>query len=84
LTNLADLLDSVKLSGNNVDLFAVLAPKERAVPNLTLAERLDKEAEYLGAYVSGHPVEKYDRVRQHYHVPDISDLAPEQTVHLVL
>lgn len=84
LTNLADLLDSVKLSGNNVDLFAVLAPKERAVPNLTLTERLDKEAEYLGAYVSGHPVEKYDRVRQHYHVPDISDLAPEQTVHLVL
>ncbi|WP_208422343.1 DNA polymerase III subunit alpha [Latilactobacillus fragifolii] len=84
LANLADLLDSVKLSGNNVDLFAVLAPKERAVSNLTLTERLDKEAEYLGAYVSGHPVEKYDRVRQHYHVPDISDLSAEQSVHLVL
>ncbi|MDC9280739.1 hypothetical protein, partial [Clostridioides difficile] len=69
LMNLDDLLDSVKLAGDNMSLFEILAPKEKTVPNLTLTERLDKEAEYLGAYLSGHPVEKYERVRRYYHVP---------------
>ncbi|AUX11972.1 DNA polymerase III subunit alpha [Latilactobacillus sakei] len=84
LMNLDDLLDSVKLAGDNMSLFEILAPKEKTVPNLTLTERLDKEAEYLGAYLSGHPVEKYDRVRRYYHVPEVSDLAPNQNVRLVL
>ncbi|MEJ1320807.1 DNA polymerase III subunit alpha [Latilactobacillus sakei] len=84
LMNLDDLLDSVKLVGDNMSLFEILAPKEKTVSNLTLTERLDKEAEYLGAYLSGHPVEKYERVRRYYHVPEVSDLAPNQNVRLVL
>ncbi|SPC38569.1 DNA polymerase III subunit alpha [Latilactobacillus fuchuensis] len=84
LTNLPDLLDSIQLAGDSLDLFEVLAPKPKDVPNLTLTERLDKEAEYLGAYLSGHPVEKYERTRRYYHIPAISELHAGQNVRLVL
>ncbi|KRM72585.1 DNA polymerase III subunit alpha [Lacticaseibacillus brantae] len=57
--NLDELIESVKLSGDNVTLFEVLQPKPVTVPEMSLTDRLDKEAEVLGVYLSGHPVEKY-------------------------
>ncbi len=59
LANLGELIDSVKLSGNDVGLFALLAPKPVAVPEFAPTERLDQEAAVLGVYLSGHPVDRY-------------------------
>lgn len=84
LVNLPDLLDSVQLAGDSLDLFEVLAPKPKSVPNLTLTERLDKEAEYLGAYLSGHPVEKFARLQRYYHLPSVSELSADQNVRVLL
>ena len=55
------LLSNIELSGNNVELFSMLAPKKTIVEKIEISndELLEKENYYLGAYLSGHPVEKY-------------------------
>ena len=59
LYDFRDLIESIQLAGNNLSLFDVLDPKKHEVDDFTLTERLNQEKEYLGVYVSGHPVEKY-------------------------
>jgi len=59
LYDFRDLIESIQLAGKNLSLFDVLDPKKHEVDDFTLTERLNQEKEYLGVYVSGHPVEKY-------------------------
>ena len=61
LAMLPRLLSNIELSGNNVELFSILAPKKTTVEKIEISndELLEKENYYLGAYLSGHPVEKY-------------------------
>ncbi|WP_119326818.1 DNA polymerase III subunit alpha [Companilactobacillus musae] len=59
LYDFRDLIESIQLAGSNLSLFDVLDPKKHQVDDFTLTERLNQEKEYLGVYVSGHPVEKY-------------------------
>ena len=59
LYDFRDLIESIQLAGSNLSLFDVLDPKKHQVNDFTLTERLNQEKEYLGVYVSGHPVEKY-------------------------
>lgn len=54
-----DLIESIQLAGSNLSLFDVLDPKKHEVDDYSLTEKLNQEKEYLGIYVSGHPVEKY-------------------------
>ena len=42
-----------------MSLFASLTPKVREVDELPSAEKLGYEREYLGVYLSGHPIEPY-------------------------
>lgn len=58
LLDVRDLVDSIKLAGNSISLFDTLEPKKHEVDDFTLTERLNQEKEFLGIYVSGHPVEK--------------------------
>ncbi|MGY3777622.1 DNA polymerase III subunit alpha [Isobaculum melis] len=59
ISSLEGVLSSVKYSGNNMDLLGILEPKYEQMPDLTLEEKLEMEETYLGAYVSGHPIEQY-------------------------
>ncbi|TGD25444.1 DNA polymerase III subunit alpha [Companilactobacillus suantsaicola] len=59
LYDFRDLIESIQLAGSNLSLFDVLDPKKHEVDDFTLTERLNQEKEYLGVYVSGHPVEKF-------------------------
>ncbi len=59
LKRVPQLIATTTFSGQSELLAEELALKEEAVPDLTLAEKLDQEETYLGAYLSGHPVEKY-------------------------
>ena len=59
IANLDELINSVKLAGNDVGLFSVLAPKPIVVPEMPAGERFEEEANVLGVYLSGHPVDKY-------------------------
>lgn len=84
VANLPEFLSSVELSGNSLDLFEALAPKIAKRPDLTLSERLTKEDEYLGAYLSGHPVEQYAQLAQQQHATSIGDLSADESVTLLL
>lgn len=59
LKRVPQLIANTNFSGQSELLAEELALKEEAVPDLSLAEKLDQEETYLGAYLSGHPVEKY-------------------------
>lgn len=79
-----EFLSTVELSGNNVDLFAALAPKVQHQPDLDLMTKLQKEEAVLGAYLSGHPVEQYRDLRRKLHAVPISDLASVQRATVVV
>lgn len=54
LAMLPRLLSNIELSGNNVELFSMLAPKKNIVEKIKISndELLEKENYYLGAYLS--------------------------------
>lgn len=57
--NLGELIETVKLAGNDVTLFEAFQPKTITVPKLSATAQLDQEAAVLGVYLSGHPVDRY-------------------------
>ncbi|KRN88946.1 DNA polymerase III subunit alpha [Ligilactobacillus ceti] len=60
---LPKLISNINLSGSNVELFSYLAPKKTTEKSaLSVSELLAKEYYYLGAYLTGHPVDKYQEV----------------------
>ncbi|WP_056979670.1 DNA polymerase III subunit alpha [Companilactobacillus nodensis] len=70
-----DLIESIQLAGSNLSLFDVLDPKKHEVDDYSLTEKLNQEKEYLGIYVSGHPVEKYREKLLNTNTVKISNLA---------
>ncbi len=54
-----EFMSSIELSGNSLSLFKKLEPTVHHKPEMTLMDRLEKENDYLGAYLSGHPVERF-------------------------
>ncbi|WP_099974719.1 DNA polymerase III subunit alpha [Lactobacillus terrae] len=59
LLDIRDQIESIGLAGTNLFLNDLLDPKQNQVDDFTLVERLNQEKEYLGTFVSGHPVAKY-------------------------
>ncbi|UQS85431.1 DNA polymerase III subunit alpha [Apilactobacillus apisilvae] len=59
LASINEFIESINLSGNSLELFDALRPKIKHFDELKENEKLQKENEYLGAYLSGHPVEQY-------------------------
>jgi len=57
--SLKPIIDSVAFSAGSMDLLAKTKPKELQVEPYTDSEQLDLEFEYLGVYLSGHPLESY-------------------------
>jgi len=84
LTSVPELMSSAELAGGSMSLFASLAPKIKKQPELPLGERLAKEAEYLGVYVSGHPVEAYSWLAQQRRTQLVSSLNSDQTAQLLV
>lgn len=72
VANLHDLLATLRLSGNNLDLFAMLQPKQKHVDELTTTEKLAKEAQYLGFYLSAHPVDAYRSLQLSYPIVHVT------------
>ncbi|MFD0897595.1 DNA polymerase III subunit alpha [Loigolactobacillus binensis] len=74
LKRVPQLIANTAFSGQSELLAEELALKEEAVPDLTLAEKLDQEETYLGAYLSGHPVEKYANLQWLKPTVNVSEL----------
>ncbi|MDR3190709.1 MAG: DNA polymerase III subunit alpha [Lactobacillaceae bacterium] len=57
LDSMQGYIDAIGLAGESMSLFETLAPKTREVTDYTQAEKLAYELDYLGFYLSGHPIE---------------------------
>ncbi|WP_125572879.1 DNA polymerase III subunit alpha [Levilactobacillus huananensis] len=81
---LPEFLSTVELSGDNVELFAALAPKVKRQPDFDLMTKLHHEEQVLGAYLSGHPVEQYRQLGEKRHAVPISDLIVDSRVTVIV
>ena len=72
--NITDLIESIKLAAGSIALFDVVKPKQQPVADFSLNEKLTLEKQYLGTYVTGHPVERYEKKLTGYHLQKSVDL----------
>ncbi|MCF6514997.1 DNA polymerase III subunit alpha [Lactobacillus sp. S2-2] len=79
-----ELINSIELSGNSIELFEVLAPKIERKDDFSLVQKLDFENEYLGLYLSGHPVEQYQKLKEIYPLINTSELNTQNNVFYIL
>lgn len=86
VANLHDLIATFRLSGNDDTLFTLLKPKLKQVTPLSITERLNKEAQYLGLYLSGHPVTAYASLQLRYPIKQVyqAQLGSEQYLLLLI
>lgn len=85
INTMPGLLESIQLSGNNMELLKQLMPKKsQSQQGLSPSELLEKEAEYLGTYVSGHPVDQFKKVSEIYQTTPVDQMRVNQFVQSVL
>ena len=85
LAEMPGILEGIKLSGGNVDLLKQLMPKKTApTAGLSANELLEKEAEYLGTYVSGHPIDQYRKLIEIYRTVPVNQIQVTNFVRTVL
>ncbi|WP_172189584.1 DNA polymerase III subunit alpha [Lentilactobacillus kribbianus] len=73
-----EFISSTELSGNSIELLQILAPQITRRDDFSLTDKLEKENEYLGAYLSGHPVEKFTKLNQQFSLTNVADLVVGQ------
>ncbi len=80
-----EFINSINLSGNSMSLFKALEPKMPHLDDLPLVTKLAKEDELLGAYISGHPTERFKKLAEQMAITSIADLVPDmKTVNILL
>lgn len=77
-------IKNVVYSGGSLDLLEVLALKEEELPDYPLEEKLAREDEYLGTYLSGHPTTEFPKIRRTLRIQDIADLEVNQAVRFLI
>ena len=80
-----EFISSVELSGNSMSLFKALEPKMPKMPEMPLMDKLEKENAYLGAYLSGHPTERFVSLGQQLNAETTATLsAGMKNIYLIL
>lgn len=77
---LQGLLESSEFSFQSADLQPVMEQRNE----YPLTYRLAKEREYLGLYLSGHPVSQYAALRPQLHAVSTNQLRPQQRATVIL
>ena len=81
--NITDLIESIKLAAGSIALFDVVKPKQQPVADFSLNEKLTLEKQYLGTYVTGHPVDRYENKLTGYHLQKSVDLTIGHTAQVL-
>ncbi|GMA45633.1 hypothetical protein GCM10025853_30900 [Tetragenococcus halophilus subsp. halophilus DSM 20339] len=64
ISQLEGKIQNVVYSGGSLDLLDMMALKNEALTDFSLEEKLNLEEQYLGIYLSGHPVEQFEKIKQ--------------------
>ncbi len=81
---LPGLLDSVELTGSSLSLFEDLKPTIKERPEFSLTQRLEFEEQYVGAYLSGHPVDQFGSLSEAMTITPIAKLQADRSVTVLL
>ncbi|MFW7432259.1 DNA polymerase III subunit alpha [Vagococcus carniphilus] len=73
IVDLDSTIRNIEYSGGSMDLLDVLSLKKEKTPDFSLAEKLNQEAEYLGTYISGHPVDAYESLKKGRQISELSE-----------
>jgi DNA polymerase-3 subunit alpha len=76
-------IQNIAYSGGSLDLLETMALKEAEVADYDLEQKLALEEEYLGVYLSGHPVQQYQKLQQLKQTIAIADLVPNERVRIL-
>ncbi|WP_137602693.1 DNA polymerase III subunit alpha [Paucilactobacillus nenjiangensis] len=77
---LPKIIDSVELTGSSLSLFEELQPTIFERKEFGLEQRLGFEEQYLGAYLSGHPVSQFADAGMRLGVTPVAELANRASV----
>lgn len=84
--SLPGMLTSIAYSGNNIGLFQVLEPKYIMSEELPPVQLAEKEEEYLGFSLRGHPIDAFDYLYAQEglkYISELKDSKSEQTMGLL-
>ncbi|MFC6465576.1 DNA polymerase III subunit alpha [Marinilactibacillus sp. GCM10026970] len=70
---LEGVIESVRMSDGNLELFASLAPRIEVTEDIDSETKLEQEFEVTGFYFSEHPSEKYNKIRESQNIHYIAD-----------
>lgn len=85
LAEMPGILEGIQLSGKSGYLLKQLMPKQTSKSKaISKAELLEKEAEYLGTYISGHPLDQYHKLIELYQTRKINQLKEGQFVQTIV
>ncbi|APB31470.1 DNA polymerase III subunit alpha [Vagococcus teuberi] len=84
IIDLDSMIQNIEYSGGSVDLLDILALKKETCTDFTVEEKLEQEVEYLGTYVSAHPVDFYANKFISLSTTKASQLIPNQEVTVLL
>ncbi|WP_198362434.1 DNA polymerase III subunit alpha [Tetragenococcus halophilus] len=84
ISQLEGKIQNVVYSGGSLDLLNMMALKNEALTDFSLEEKLNLEEQYLGIYLSGHPVEQFEKIKQRKKVIDISEFVENTIVNLLI
>ena len=76
--DLDGLIRNIEYSSGSLDLLDILSLKKEVVPDYSVTDKLNQEVEYLGTYLSGHPVDSYDHLLPGRNITAIADLLENQ------
>src|SRR5699024_2695148 len=74
IVDLDSTIRNIEYSGGSMDLLDVLSLKKEKIPDFSLTEKLNQEAEYLGTYISGHPVDAYESLKKGRQISELSEV----------
>ncbi|MGY3766115.1 DNA polymerase III subunit alpha [Vagococcus vulneris] len=81
--DIGGLIRNIEYSGGSMDLLGVLSLKTENVTDFSPEEKLQQEVDYLGTYVSGHPIDTFKELSQQLKVKKIVDIVPGEQVRLL-
>lgn len=84
VANLHSRVQSAEFAGDNTSLFSLLTPKETQITDYDTGERADLAAQYLGAYITGHPTDRYVLLKGRYPIISVSNMSANAPVTLLL
>lgn len=82
--DLDGMIKNIQYSGGNIDLLEILSLKKEQVPDYTLEEKLEQEEQYIGTYLSGHPLEEYDQIKAAKQLRAVQELEVNQKANVLL